>query len=1238
MRKNILSRLIKSVLPLVTAMMFIAVSPGYCNVYADDNEDKTVRIGWYESTLFQEGMSDSEKKSGYCYDYIQKVEDYTGWETEYEYGSWTELLAMLQNGEIDLMGGVSASLERKKTLLFPDFAMGNERYCIYKHSGDGSTNSGDISSLDNAKVGVVSDSMMEYCTAKWAKENNISFSFSFYDSIESVNAAFDNREIDVMVRTDTNVIQKKNVEYVATVGEEPYYFAVSGKRPDLLEELNASLSAIISVDPFVFQNLQYQNYRLRIVSGILSEHETNWLDSHDTITVGYLNNYLPYCDEDGGRATGLITDVMPGILDALNISDRVKAVYRPYDNYEEMVEALKAKEIDAAFPVYGDRWELEKSGINATTAVVVCGEAFFYTGSYDKDKINKIAVNKNNSIQILYCTKNFPDAELYYCDSIEQCLESVSLGVADGTIVNSLRTELVTGSNKYKNLSYVQLGVRDKRCLGINEDEKDLLLLLNRGLNLIGDSYGIDNSYKYMDRFFQYTSIDFIKDNIITLSICVFFAIGLIIYLLVSLVIRKEKSVKEKEDLNKQLQNSTALLENQINIIGGLANAFIACYEVDINKQTFAPIKEVKHISELLLGINDINQAFDRYAKERVNKESIEEFRIFTDYQTLTERMKFTDTISFEYLGGKDAHRWYQASWIVTKRSEYGKPEVFMFVVREITGSVLERKKREQEKLNEQLTNELRMRTMAEAIHGGFKISRPDFTLSFKLVSRQLSRLLGYNSPEEMLELNGESMFNRIHPDDMDDVKSRLYEAFTKDEMATMKYRMKCKDGTWKNVEDKSRLIENIDGEKEIWSFIVDVDELVSVTEALEIANHANDTLEKTQRDLVVANEEAMRASKAKSDFLFSMSHDIRTPMNAIIGYTELLDKYRDNPQKHKYYLDRIKSANYFLLSLINNVLEMARIESGKTTLEEQTVNIDEVFKEIISVYHQLMAEKNIEFTYLEEFKTKAVYCDPLKFKQIMMNILSNACKYTMPGGKVTVHTSELPCERAGYTVLKTTISDTGIGISKEFLPKIFDEFSRERSSTDSKIEGTGLGMSIVKRFVDIMDGDISVESELGIGTTFTVIIPLKIAELNETAELRADEVDTGILIGKKILMAEDNEMNTEIAGEILSSMGIIYDTVTDGQECLDRIIEKPAGYYDLILMDIQMPKMNGYEATKAIRMLDDKSKASIPIVAMTANAFKVDRQNAERAGMNGHISKPIDIKKMKETLIDVLK
>ncbi len=388
------------------------------------------------------------------------------------------------------------------------------------------------------------------------------------------------------------------------------------------------------------------------------------------------------------------------------------------------------------------------------------------------------------------------------------------------------------------------------------------------------------------------------------------------------------------------------------------------------------------------------------------------------------------------------------------------------------------------------------------------------------------------------------------------------------------------------------------------------------------------------------AQIQAEKANAAKSDFLFNMSHDIRTPMNALLGYNELMKRELTDP-KLLDYQEKMEQSGNLLLSIINNVLDMARIESGKVELDEDYVKIRDIYQGIYKIFQVEAEKKGIHLEMEYDVQHEHVICDETKNREIFLNLISNAVKYTASGGRVTIRITELDCDRDDYVRIRTQVIDTGIGMSEEFLPSLFDAFARERNTTVGKVAGTGLGMPIIKKYIDMMGGTIEAESKLGEGSKFTVTLEYRIADKSyyeQDTEKSSDMDETDRINGKHVLLAEDNDLNAEIAEFILEDMGLMVDRVEDGVQCVARIEQKPAGTYDLILMDIQMPNMDGYKATQAIRRLADKEKSGIPIIAMTANAFEEDRKKALEKGMNGHIAKPVDIEKMRKILQNTFK
>ena len=395
----------------------------------------------------------------------------------------------------------------------------------------------------------------------------------------------------------------------------------------------------------------------------------------------------------------------------------------------------------------------------------------------------------------------------------------------------------------------------------------------------------------------------------------------------------------------------------------------------------------------------------------------------------------------------------------------------------------------------------------------------------------------------------------------------------------------------------------------------------------------------KQHEELVVAYAAAEQANRSKTVFLNSMSHDIRTPMNAIIGFTSLAQAHVDNPELVKDYLAKIHMSSEHLLSLINDILDMSRIESGSVKLEEKPLYLPGLIEELNTMMQGLAASKHQHlYVNIKNIKNEDVVADKLRLNQVLLNIISNAIKFTGVGGNIFVSMEEKPCDKECYATYEFSVRDNGIGISKDFIGHVFDSFAREQTSTVSGIQGTGLGLSIAKKIVNMMGGTIDVESEVGEGSTFTITVTLRIANIAVKSKMADGSEVIHDFRGKRVLLVEDNELNREIAQAILTDFGMEVDTVTDGIEAVNVIATQPKDRYDVILMDIQMPKMDGYSATKEIRTLRCNQKANIPIIAMTANAFDEDKRKAYACGMNGHIAKPLKLQEIVDTLGFVLK
>ena len=905
-------------------------------------EQEAVCVGYYFSHNFQEGTDDSFPKSGYSYEYLQKVASYTGWKYEYVYGEWDDLFEQLVNGEIDLMAGIAYSEDRSSLVSYPDCEMLNETFYIYKDEEDSSMKCGDISSYAGKKIGTLkADQRMSEALKNWKETTQADIEIICYQDLTECANAFNEKKIDGFVSADNVVSSYSGITPVEKIGKQPFYLCVSKKRDDLLSELNMAVSIINEQDTLDLDELRNKYYTETTVSVFLSRQEQQWMQEHDKVTVGYLEHYLPYCaTAKDGSVTGLAADVVPDLFAALPGNYQPEIVYRSFEDQQEMLDCLKNGEVDFVIPISDGKWYAEQEGFVQSSSIVAFPVALVYREPYSENAISRIAVNKKNLRQYWYTITNYPDAEIIMYDTIEECIRAVQAGEADSTLLSALRVSQLLANKKKLNI--ITLTDDEKLCFGVASGNKALLQILNHGLSILGDSYGLNHTYRYLDTVVSYTLTDVIQDHV-----WLFMGLLLILFLLIILYFVRREQAQQK-----------------------------------------AAQKEQKH--------------------------------------------------------------------------------------------------------------------------------------------------------KELLE------------------------------------------------------------------------------EALGAAR---------------------QASIAKKVFLQNMSHDIRTPMNAVIGFTNLAIQAGEDTEKVQDYLSKIQVSGNHLLGIVNEVLEISRIESGQTKLDETVCSIADIVNETDIIIREQALEKKQEFTIdIWQVQNMYIYCDKLRVKEILVNLLGNAVKYTQTSGRISLRIIQRPCEQEGYGNYEIHVKDNGCGMSQEFLQKIFQPFERQANSTISGIQGTGLGMTIIKGFVDAMGGSIDIISEEKKGSEIIVRLCQRLAEAPQEREDESTVTyPVELFLGKRILLAEDNSLNREIALAILEEAGFKVDIAENGAIAAEKVANSSPGFYDAVLMDIQMPVMDGYTATRQIRALKSRSLSHIPIIAVSANAFDEDMEASYEAGMNGHLAKPIIVSELLETLGRIL-
>ena len=908
---------------LLCLVLYITVFP--FPVSAEEEKNRTVRVGWYEGTY--NTTEPNGEKRGYSYEYQQAVAAHTGWKYEYVEGNWAELMSMLKNGEIDLMGDMSYAEERSASMLFSELPMGEDKYYLYINPSDTDISVSDLTTLNGKRIGVVPDTLSASRFCEWEKSHGVDTQQVDITSTDDARQKLQNQKIDGFVLNESPQWERDDISPVLLIGSSYNYFAINKKRPDLKEELDQAMQKIEKENPFYEEDL-YKRYLSANSIETLTDEEQNWLEQHGAVRIGYLKNDvgISLVDTESEKPVGIINDYISlasGCLGEKNIEFQLTG----FDSQEEELQALKDSRIDMIFHMNQNPYEAEQNDVILSNTVFEVNVAVL-TGvkKFDENKENTVAVSRNNLLGKWYISYNYPFWKIKEYDSSAEADKAVQSGEADCFVAKAGQSLKTLEDSKMRSIFLTKSGAS---CFAVTRENTTLMNILNKTIQTLPESRLSSQFCVYENAPGKVTLAEYINDNLRVVSIWFVSVVLIIVWIIVYLLIQARKA---------QIQ--------------------------------------------------------------------------------------------------------------------------------------------------------------------------------------------------------------------------------------------------------------------------------------------------------------AEKANAAKSDFLFNMSHDIRTPMNALLGYSELIKRELTDP-KLLDYQEKMEQSGNLLLSIINNVLDMARIESGKVELDEDYVKIRDIYQGVYKIFQAEAEKKGIHLEMEYKVQHEHVICDETKNREVFLNLISNAVKYTASGGTVTIRIAELGCDRQDYVRIQTEVIDTGIGMSEEFLPSLFEAFARERNTTAGKVAGTGLGMPIIKKYVDMMGGSLKVKSKLGEGSKFTVIMEYRIADkvyYEQDTDPLPDTKETDRISGKHVLLAEDNDLNAEIAEFILEDMGLMVDRVEDGVQCVARMEQKTAGTYDLILMDIQMPNMDGYKATQAIRRLADKKKAGIPIIAMTANAFEEDRKKAFEKGLNGHIAKPVDAEKVKKTILSALR
>ena len=1214
---------------LITAAILLVTVLPFAVSAAGTSKEK-VRVGYYENEVFQEGAKEGSVKTGYAYEYYQKLSEYTGWRYEYVYGEFGDLYQMLLDGKIDFLAGLAFREDRKDLIGYPDAAMGNETYSLVKHDSDSDITL-NMSTLNGKKIGVL-DSAMVQVLEKFLQEHSINAEIVKYRDYEPLFVAFDKHEIDILAAEGDGAYGRDHAELLCPFGTSEYYLCVSKKRPDLLAELNTAQSEIAVNEPNYINALRNKFYPVSISSRAFSDVEKKWISEHSKLRVGYLKNYLPYSDTDkNGEVTGLVKDLVPKMFEELGLSS-IEVSYSGYDSYDAMIADLEKGVIDTAFPVGGGLYYSEENGIFQSSSVISASTELVYSGEYTDNTTKHFAVNENNRMQYYFVLKYYPDAKITFYPSIDACLKAVSDGDVGCTTLNGLRANDILRNHRYKRLSLLQTAYEDDRCFGVQIGEAGLLRLLNRGVSLLGAEYPQNLAFRYTDQLYSYTLVDMLRDNMAFFGTLSLVVAAIVIALLVRDSNRSKREITTKENARLELEKANKELVEQYNhreqqdkMITALASDYRCVYHIDLDKDEAVCYRsDPTDVGQPAEGEHfKYHEYFSRYAENSVTEKYREDFLKFIDPENIRKALAENLIIVYRYLAKRDGKEYY-----------------------------------------------------------------------------------------EMIRMAGER-----HPEDRDD-----------------------------------HIVHTVG----LGLTVID--------------EEMRETMGRNQT-LAVALDAAEQANKAKTAFLSSMSHEIRTPMNAIIGLNSLALRDESLSEDTRQYLEKIGGSATHLLGLINDILDMSRIESGRLIIRKEEFSFSNMLEQINTMVMSQCNEKGLHYECRVTGGVSDYYIgDDMKLKQVIINILSNAIKFTEAPGSI-LFTVERTALFEDHSTIKLTIKDTGIGMEKEFIPKIFDAFAQEDSSRNNKYGSTGLGLAITKNIVELMNGTISVESEKGVGTEFQVVVTLNNSEhqysathavnpkdmqilvvddeevaaehariVLDEAGIKADtccsgkealnmlevrhakhepynlvlldwkmpemdgidvakqirqryDKETTVIIltsfnwdeimdealhvgvdsflakplfasnvideferiarknsmtlfkeksraelkGRHILMAEDVEINAEIMEQIIMVRGAEIDHALNGKIVLEMFEKSEEGYYDAILMDVRMPEMDGLAATEAIRALGRKDAKAIPIIAMTANAFDEDVQRSLQVGMNAHLSKPVEPDRLYQTLEELI-
>lgn len=1098
----------------ISLRSFIELDTGY------NHQGKVVKVGYFSVNRFMKGVDDQSEKTGYGYEYMQKLASINGWHYVYDYDTWPNLMVKLQQGEIDLLADVSYTPERTGKISFPELPMGQENFYIFTEPGNSKLDANDLSSFNGARIGVNKGSLQEQLLRQWAERNGLQIQVvSYTEDMDKHLEELAAGNLDATVELDLNA-GDSGLNAAVYLGQSDYFLAVNKNRPDLLADLNQAQKEIKEVNPSYINSLHAKYYANTHIKKSISDEELSWFAQHKELRIGYLNNFAPYSylDDETHEPAGAMVDLLNNVKQQLQLND-LELKFYGYDSYNDLKKDLQADKLDVIAPAYKDLWMAERQGYMETETIHSCVMNMVTRNDMDIRDVQRVAVNYTTPGSIFSAMRYAKGAEMVYYASVKDCIDAVAAGDVDATFVSSYLLQANLRHNKNGRFLKSDQLAEAEMCLAVNDKASGLASLLDKGIERLPDWKFERSVSRHSVHIMSYTAKDFLQDNWLPIVIVaiLFLCVCITLYWVNKgrrKLIRANNKIKEQQwelerslrlaeehaeeenalneelvAMNDNLEKNRAIIGEQLGIINGLSSEYYTVYIIQDKDHHTRPYRITDKSMQVMLNYSDAEKPFEEtfsfYIQHVVCEDDWPKFEVAKDYAKLraaTDDGKLY-TINFRRNNGDGTNEYHQLAFSRTG-TEYGDDNLVM---------------------------------------------------AFRYIDDVLKR-------EQVL------------------------------------------------------------------------------AESLEAAENAN---------------------KAKTTFLSNMSHDIRTPMNGILGYTNLASAHADDPLKVREYLHKISVSGQHMLSLINDILDMSRIESGHYQLELEPLDIRGLLDSIHTIIISEAAVRQLTLEMVvDELADNLVECDKLRLNRILLNLLSNAIKFSHPGGKIILGLKQLKSNVPGMGTYEFRVKDYGIGMSAEFLERLYTPFEREQDSTHSGIQGTGLGMAITKNIVDMMGGTIDVASELGKGTEFVVRLTFPLADhgVQHQVEEASPEEQLADFTGRRILLTEDNQINQEIAQTLLENAGFQVEVANNGQEAVDKVSAAPPGYYDVVLMDIQMPIMNGYQAANAIRNLPNPVQNSVPIIAMTANAFEDDKQNAYASGMNEHIAKPFDPDKLIDIIAKFLK